>query len=381
MRIGIVTGEYPPMQGGVGAYTRELARALVDRGNTVDVFTRRVAGPSRNAGIATAPVVGKKWGWGTIPQIGRWAQQTGLEVLNIQFQTAAYGMHPSIHLLPGLLGTGIPTVTTFHDLRVPYLFAKAGPLRERIVHHLAKSSAAVIATDHADENRLVGEWHVPCVRCIPIGSNIIPIPFTAVERDETRAELGIRSDQPLISYFGFLNQSKGGLTLIHTLALLVQSGVDAHLVMIGGRAGASDATNQEYGRRVDEAIAAHGLTDRVHWSGFVDDAMVSRLLYASDITCLPYVDGASLRRGTLMAALAHGRAILTTTPVSSELDGVVEAVAPDDPPALSAAIHSLWDTPARRAALERAAVAAAGQFTWPAIARATHEFFQEFLDR
>jgi hypothetical protein len=28
MKIGLITGEYPPMQGGVGAFTQELARAM-----------------------------------------------------------------------------------------------------------------------------------------------------------------------------------------------------------------------------------------------------------------------------------------------------------------------------------------------------------------
>ena len=35
-----VTGEYPPMIGGVGAYTAELGAALVARGWRVSVLTR-----------------------------------------------------------------------------------------------------------------------------------------------------------------------------------------------------------------------------------------------------------------------------------------------------------------------------------------------------
>jgi hypothetical protein len=40
MRIGFITGEYPPMQGGVGAFTRELAREMVRQGHDVEVLTR-----------------------------------------------------------------------------------------------------------------------------------------------------------------------------------------------------------------------------------------------------------------------------------------------------------------------------------------------------
>ena len=39
MRILFITGEYPPMQGGVADYTRELGRALVELGHDVGVLT------------------------------------------------------------------------------------------------------------------------------------------------------------------------------------------------------------------------------------------------------------------------------------------------------------------------------------------------------
>ena len=59
-----------------------------------------------------------------------------------------------------------------------------------------------------------------------------------------------------------------------------------------------------------------GLFERVRWTGREEDAEVSADLSACDLLFLPYLDGASLRRGTLMAGLAHGCAIVTTTPQS-----------------------------------------------------------------
>ena len=39
LRIGFVAGEYPPQEGGLGDYTRELACALLARGHGVQVVT------------------------------------------------------------------------------------------------------------------------------------------------------------------------------------------------------------------------------------------------------------------------------------------------------------------------------------------------------
>ena len=39
MKICLITGEYPPMQGGVGDYTHELAKAYIELGHQVVVLT------------------------------------------------------------------------------------------------------------------------------------------------------------------------------------------------------------------------------------------------------------------------------------------------------------------------------------------------------
>ena len=55
--------------------------------------------------------------------------------------------------------------------------------------------------------------------------------------------------------------------------------------------------------RVDaEQRAAPGLAARVRWTGSLPEAAVSKTLNAADVLLMPYLDGASLRRGTLMAA-------------------------------------------------------------------------------
>ncbi len=158
------------------------------------------------------------------------------------------------------------------------------------------------------------KWDRPDAVAIPIGSNITARPFTPAQRSAHRQTRGYEPDDLVIGYFGFLNRSKGGLTLIRTLHALVQSGFPARLLMIGDRVGASDPTNHAYLQEVETLAQTLGVADHIQWTGFLPDAEVSLALTACDVMLLPFTDGASLRRGSLMAALAQGCPIVTTTP-------------------------------------------------------------------
>ena len=164
--------------------------------------------------------------------------------------------------------------------------------------------------------------------------------------------------------------------LVDVLAKVAQARPDAHLVMIGEQVGASDTTNQVYLEQVRAAIARYGLTPRVTWTGQLPATVVSAELAACDVLLMPYLDGASLRRGTLMAGLAHGCAIVTTQP-SAPIAELVEGrdllyVPPDDAQAAAAAVLRLTADPHLAATLRVNARSAAALFSWDGIA-AAHE--------
>jgi glycosyltransferase involved in cell wall biosynthesis len=193
--------------------------------------------------------------------------------------------------------------------------------------------------------------------------------------------MGYGSEELVVGYFGFMNRSKGIETLIHSIARLVRRDHPAHLLIIGGRTGTSDATNAAYADEIDALIRDTNLEARVRRTGFVTPEAVTAALLGIDLCALPYRDGASLWRGTLHAALAHGCAVVTTAPnppIPELQDGETAAlVPPEDPEALAQAIVALRADPARRAALQRGAAALAQQFTWPHIAAETAAFFAE----
>ncbi len=392
MRIGLITGEYPPDQGGVGDFTAHLASALAAQGNQVHVITTQ---PDRSALVGTrskpAPQETREvtvhrtlssWGWRCWRGIAAWADDLGLDVLNVQYQAAAYNMHPAINAIPRPQARP-PVVVTFHDLKVPYLFPKAGPLRWWMVRWLASHADAVIVTNEEDRMRLDDELDLRELHLVPIGTNIVPRSRDLYDPMAQRARWGIEPEDLLLGFFGFLNESKGFEELIRAQALLVEQGLPVHLLKIGGRVGTADPTNRAYAERVDDLIAALGLIERVHWTGYSKPEEVSAALLAADICVLPFRDGVSFRRGSLLACLAHGRAVVTTHPrvrLREARDGeTMVLVDPGDPSGLAKAVHRLRLNPELRTRLESGATALAEEFSWGQIADRTIAVFHGLI--
>jgi glycosyltransferase involved in cell wall biosynthesis len=395
MRIGLVTGEFPPMQGGVGDFTHELGKALAELGVEVSVITSVKGLGTRDKGLGLPLVTGhlslfptiERWDWSCWRRIIGLLSETRPDIVNIQYQTAAYEMHPAINLLPLRLrvrrGACPRTVVTFHDLKVPYLFPKAGPLRRWVNLVLAHWSDAIIVTNAEDFARLSADSFIRSPSLIPIGSNISPEPAADYDRESWRARWGVRPNDLLLSYFGFLNESKGAETLIRALDKLVQRGYDVRLMMVGGKVGSSDPTNLAYSQRVEGLIEELDLTDKVLWTGYTPQPEVSANLLASDICVLPYRDGASFRRGSFMAALAHGLPIVSTRPrvdVPELRQGEkILLVPPDAPVALAEAIARLAADTGLRRRLSEGAARLAQDFTWERIAEKTEALCEEIL--
>jgi glycosyltransferase involved in cell wall biosynthesis len=381
VKVLLVTGEFPPMQGGVGDYSRELGLALAEQGCTVGVATAAAAGQVE--GLTVWPLL-ERWRWGSWPRLLALIRREEPQVVHVQYQAAAYGLHPAINLFPRtlrLLGRRRPrVVVTFHDLKVPYLFPKAGRLRRWAVEELARGSDAAVTTNREDHDSLARALgrSGPGVALIPIGSNVAPRLPAGYAREGWRARWGAEPGDLLLCFFGFVNERKGIDTLIQALRLLLDEDGGSwspRLLMIGGQTGVSDPTNVAYLARIQATIDELGLAERVRWTGYIPAEEVSACFACSDLCVLPFRDGVSFLHGTFHAALAHGAAIVTTRPrvplPELEEGQNVCTVPPEDSPALVQAILKLAADPGLRRRLGKGARRLSLQFTWEAIASST----------
>jgi glycosyltransferase involved in cell wall biosynthesis len=397
--VCFVTGEYPPATGGVADYTALLAAHLQARGCRVAVVTSASGEPvAQWSGDADPVHVVRIRGWGpaAAARIARVVRAVDADLVHIQYQAAAYGTYSVLNILPLLLharGIRQPVITTFHDLRVPYLFPKAGPLRWLAVQALIGASAGSIFTEPADLSRA----H-PLRRAvwIPMASTLAP--SLTGSREATRAALGFADDEKVLAHFGFINASKGVDTLLRAAERLQRSGLEFRLLFVGEPHGASDATNVAASRDADRLAAQLGIDQRIVRTGRLDASDASAALEAADLAVHPYNDGASLRRSSLLACFAHGLPVVTTRPAAPRPlaathtippfedatqfridDRNAALVSPGDDVALARVTYRLLDDPARMEQLSAAGATLAQRLAWPAVASATEAFYRRTL--
>lgn len=374
MKLGLVTGEFPPMEGGVGDNTATLGRALAGLGASIHAFVPSDCAGTRIDGV-DVHAVGPDWSPGALLRVRAAAKRLGLDAILLQYQAGAFRLRGPIHFLPAI--AGVPVVTTFHDLRPPWLFPLAGRLRRDAVTLLARSSKGVVAAEPRDLDDLRRRGARRAAR-IPIGSNVPCAPPAGWERDTFRARMGVPRDDLLVGHFGLLHPLKGPRDLLLALDRLVRGGHRVRLVLIGGSVGTLGSGHEDFAAEFDRDLDRLGLRDRVSVTGYLPARDVSAHLLSCDVVALPYRDGASHRRGTLTAALAHGCAIVTTRsglPDPAWRDGENMRLVPvADPDALAAAVAELAQDRGLRERLSNGALASAGDFDWSTIARRTLDF-------
>jgi glycosyltransferase involved in cell wall biosynthesis len=430
MIVAMLSAEYPPRPGGVGDYTRRLGQALVERGQHVFVFTiydlrftiydLHEQDTNRKSKIVNPK---SNWGWRIWRDVRAALELTRPDILHIQYQTGAYGMHPAINFLPWRLrraGQRPAMVVTAHDLLPPYLFPKAGLLRRWVTRRLLADADAVVVTNEADMSQVARElrsenrdWrsasasqsptsNLQSPALIPIGSNIAVAPGDAYDRAIWRARLRVGADETLLAYFGLISRSKGLDTLLDALGRLPAR---FRLLVVGGAATAPE--DRAYADAIRQQIGRLGLEQRVTITGHCPEAEVSAHLLAADIAALPFADGASFRRGSLLAALAHGLPTITTLApyddrrmtIDDEADAqhvhrpssivhrpLVDGenallVPPGDALALVGAIERLAHDQRLRERLAAGGRALAAQFSWDTIAARHEQLYERLIGR
>lgn len=378
MRLALLTAHYPPAEVpcGVGDYTRYLRAALVAAGHETLVIT---SVRSRATEPATF-LLADRWGLTDLTRVVRVIRVHRPDAILLQYTPQHYGYGLAFKLLPFCLRWTDPAplvVTTFHTLVGGRWISKA------YAALLAAGSHGVVST-HAELTDLFRRrlpWWAGKLREIPIGANIpAPQRDRATARRDLRRRLGLGPEVVLLGTFGFPAPGKGFDTLIPALQSLNDSS-EVHLVCVG------ETRDEDRPRRAHlEALAQRlGIDKRIHWLGGLSEQDVADTLSGADAYVVPYDDGASLRRGTLMAGFRIGLPIVTTTPryPDSALHPgeTILAVPPRSPAVLADCLRSLLNDRQLQERLRQAATRVGTRFDWRAIAGRYADLVHELQGR
>jgi glycosyltransferase involved in cell wall biosynthesis len=365
MRIALLAAHYQPalVPCGVGDYTRCLRAALEQLGHDCVVVTS-VRSYSQEPHVH--PIADR---WGLIDCVRVWKLLRGLrpDVLVVQYTPEQYGFGMAFKLLPLLVRwtqQRTMVITTFHTLVGGSWIAKPNALL------MAATSHGLVSV-HAELSELF-QRHLPWwsgkMREIPIGANVpVPSLSRAAARRTLCRLLGLDEHGALVGTFGFAGPGKGWDTLFQAMQDL-QAPTPVHLVCIG----AVREEDRPYRAELDRLAHHLGIADRVHWLTDLPAQEVTDCLAGLDVYIVPYDDGASLRRGTLMAGFQAGVPTITTTPryahPALRHGHTIVTVAPQSPKALAQAVRELLADEDLQRRLRQGMAAVAGQFQWSAIA-------------
>lgn len=263
-----------------------------------------------------------------------------------------------------LLPSRRPRLMTAHYVLPP----RPGRRQLRAARRTFGAMDAVVAHSEHGARRLREEVGLDAarVRVIPHGA------FEYLTRLPGEAPLAPElegADDPVILFFGLLRPYKG----IDTLLRAFREVDRAELWIVG-----NPRMDVEPLRRL--AAEAQGRVRFV--TRFVSDAEVPAIFRRADLVVLPYRDAE--HSGVLYTGLAFGKPlVLSAVGGFPEMapTGAVRLVAPEDPAGLAAALTELVANPdACERLAEAASEAAAGPYSWDAVASQTLALYEELLE-
>ncbi len=353
-------------------YDRALAAALAARGAEVELLTSRfLYGPvPEPRGYGVRECFYRRTAARGLDAPGRRAFKAAEhlpDMLRLRRQLAADLVHYQWLTMPAmdarLLPPRRPRVMTAHYVLPPEASRRQLATARRI---FGAMDTVIAHSEHGARSLRERVGLDPArVRVIPHGA----FDYLTELPEEKPLLLELQgAEGPVVLFFGLLRPYKGLEVLLDAFAK-----VDGAELWIVG----NPRMDVEPLRRA--ASAAPGRVRFV--TRFIDDAEIPAIFRAADLVVLPYLDAE--HSGVLYTGLAFGKPLLL-----SEVGGFPEVAAtgaarlvpPGDADALSAALNELVADAAGRERLAAAArQAAAGPYSWDAIAAQTISLYEELL--
>jgi glycosyltransferase involved in cell wall biosynthesis len=276
----------------------------------------------------------------------------------------------------GPLFSAAPLVVSVHDvsyLEYPQYFTRFRSLQLRLtVQRTLKRAARVLTPSEFSRRAILKHYGIGEEKVVVV-PNAVAGQFRPIERGVARAAIqrrfGIR--RPFVLTVGDLQPRKNHLGLLRAFEDVLRAGpqLQHDLVFVG--------KETWYSRELHRAVNQSALRDRVHFTGFVEDADLVQFYGACDLFVFPsFYEGFGL---PILEAMACGRAVacsrLTAMPEVADAAGIL--FDPGSKEEIARAMLDILLDPELRARLERLGMQRAAAFTWEKSAARTLQVYHE----
>jgi glycosyltransferase involved in cell wall biosynthesis len=310
-------------------------------------YTNRLVEALANLKSDTERVLVNRW---SLNETLRIARAHRGEIVHVQYPSMDMGKAPWWALLGFLCGR---TVVTLHEYRI---FSTARKLYCLPVAVMAKQ----IVFSNSEERRAFLAWYPFAARSstvIPVGNNI-PVDATPQNNRPRR-----------LIYFGQIGEKKGLEQVIEAVAALRAQGSDIPVAFVGA---VVDPTSP-----IIEFVRAGAAKYAIDLRLNLNSEEVSRELLQASHAYLPFPDGITDKRGSALACLQHGVAVLTTH--SEQTPDWLRAATTNCAGPLDAASHVM--APELPEIDAEALAAGLAEREWPAIAERHLSIYDDLIVR
>lgn len=329
MRIVMVSGP-PSMACGVADYTAQLVEAL------------------RQIGVEVYLVSQSEWGLSQAKKLRTQIQRLSPDLIHLQYPAAVYGRGLAPQTV--LLGRW-PVVITLHE------FSQVHPLRRMASLPFSLAQYLIFTNPH-EQAAMVRQvpWIKTKSSIIALGSSVPFLPTSGYTDPQT----GV--------YFGLIRNNKGLEDFIELARLAQPFGYRFSIL------GSCQIGAESYFEQIHQGSR---FLSNLTWVLGLPAQQVAQRLGQSGFAYLPFPDGASERRTSLLAALGNGLPVITTrgSHTPPELTGAVSFVTTP-----SEALHLLenWRVqPEAKQLLRSNAARYIKRFDWRYVAEAHLEVYRK----
>ena len=359
--LHMITCEYPPQLGGVADFTRTIADRVAQTGREVHVWA---PGTTGTVVEASGVIVHREFGSFSLRDRKRVASlldETARDrTLFLQWVPHGFGARA--------MNVGfclwLRDRVRHHDERLdlmvhePFLPFRGSSWRAKLAAVVQRAMMAVLLRAATVTWVSTTSW-IPRLRGLApdtVRFNWLPVPSPfPIDRDvekvaKRRYDLA-EPAETLVGHLGTYGTATLGL-LTDAICRIAHLKPSATFLLFGrGSDGARDRMLHKY----------PVLENRLRATGVLDAASISQQMQACHLMIQPYPDGVSCRRTSLIAALAHGLPVVTTTGELTEpmwaAQRAVELVAAADAEQFARRSGALIDDELRRTALGARAAA------------------------